>query len=167
MCAALDEMGPFKVLTTFPQGSMLLAALNPGAVLLAASSGGPPLSNTVTSFSPQHVYLHCSTWSPSGPPSANAALPSHPLQSSYLLPPTSYLLFSVLSSFHHVLGCSSIPPTSSSDSLRALQCNARGLLATSAELLHYISLHPVDFICVENAILNWSSSFQIPGCSAI
>ena len=78
-----------------------------------------------------------------------------------LLPPTSYLLFSVLSSFHHVLGCSSIPPTSSSDSLRALQCNARGLLATSAELLHYISLHPVDFICVENAILNWSSSFRL------
>ena len=58
---------------------------------------------------------------------------------------------------------SSLPP----DSLRALQWNAGGLRARSTELLHFLSSHPVDLICIQKSNLNSSSSFQIPGFSAL
>ena len=52
----------------------------------------------------------------------------------------------------HDLGCFSIPPTFSSPSphsLRVFQWNAGGLRArSSTELLHFISSHPVDLICI-------------------
>ena len=60
-------------------------------------------------------------------------------------------------------------PASSSlpDCLRVLQWNAGGLRARSTELLHFLSSHPVDFICIQESNLNSSSSFRIPGFSAL
>ena len=62
-----------------------------------------------------------------------------------------------------------MPPGSSSppDSLRVLQWNAGGLRARSTELLHFLSSHPVDLICIQESNLNSSSSFWIPGFSAL
>ena len=37
----------------------------------------------------------------------------------------------------------------------------------SAELLHFISSHPVDLACIQEFNLNSSSSFRIPGHSAL
>ena len=54
-----------------------------------------------------------------------------------------------------------LPP----DSLRVLQWNAGGLRARSTELLHFLSSHPLDLICIHESNLN-SSSFRIPGFSA-
>ena len=62
-----------------------------------------------------------------------------------------------------MLPASSPPP----DSLRVLQWNAGGLSARSTELLHFLSSHPVDLICIQESNLNSSSSFQIPGFSAL
>ena len=64
---------------------------------------------------------------------------------------------------------SSVPPASSSlhDSLRVLQWNTGGPRAKSTELLHFLSSHPVDLICVQESNLNSSSSFRIPGFSAL
>ena len=53
------------------------------------------------------------------------------------------------------------------DSLRVLQWNAGGLQARSTKLLHFISSHPVDLICIQESNLNLSSSFRIPGFSAL
>ena len=53
------------------------------------------------------------------------------------------------------------------DSLRALQWNAGGLRARSTELLHFLSSHPVDLICIQKSNLNSSSSFRIPGFYAL
>ena len=53
------------------------------------------------------------------------------------------------------------------NSLRALQWNAGGLRARSTELLHFISSHPVDFICIQKSNLYLSSSFRIPRFSAL
>ena len=43
----------------------------------------------------------------------------------------------------------------------------RGLRARSTELLHLISPHPVDLICIQESNLNLSSSFRIAGFSAL
>ena len=56
-----------------------------------------------------------------------------------------------------------LPP----DSLRVLQWNVGGLRARSTELLHFLSSHPVDLICIQESNLNSPSSFQIPGFSAL
>ena len=56
-----------------------------------------------------------------------------------------------------------LPP----DSLRVLQWNARGLRARSTKLLHFLSSHPVDLICIQETNLNSYSSFRIPGFSAL
>ena len=53
------------------------------------------------------------------------------------------------------------------DSLRILQWNAGGLRARSTKLLHFISSHPVDLICIQESNLNLSSFFRIPGFSAL
>ena len=53
------------------------------------------------------------------------------------------------------------------DSLRVLQWNAGGLRARSTELFHFLSSHPVDLICIQEFNLNSSSSFRIPGFSAL
>ena len=62
-----------------------------------------------------------------------------------------------------------MPPASSRppDSLRVLQWNTGGLRARSTELLHFLSSHPVDLICIQESNLNSSSSFRIPEFSAL
>ena len=67
----------------------------------------------------------------------------------------------LLAALLHLL--SPLPP----DSLRFLQCNARSLRARSTKLLHIFSSHPVDLICIQESNLNSSSSFRIPGFSAL
>ena len=56
---------------------------------------------------------------------------------------------------------------SSPDSLKALQWNAGGLLARNTELLQFLLSHPVNLICIQESNLNSSSSFRIPGLSAL
>ena len=53
------------------------------------------------------------------------------------------------------------------DSLKVLQWNAEDLRARSTKLLHFISSHPVDLICIQESNLNSSSSLRIPGFSAL
>ena len=100
---------------------------------------------------------------------ANAALPPHPLlQTSY--PPSTHYVSSpsVPSPPPNVSGCFlylqlSLTP----DSLKVLQWNAGSLRARSTELLHFISSHPIDLICIQESNLNSSSSYRIPGFSAV
>ena len=79
----------------------------------------------------------------------------------YLLPLPSHHRPSLLAILLHLLP--SLPP----DSLRVLQWNAGGLRASSTELLYFLSSHPVDLICIQESNLNSSSSFRIPGFSAL
>ena len=117
----------------------------------------------------QLVYLHCSIW-PIWPPSANAALAPHPLlQISYLISPTLYLLplhphyrLMLLAVSLYLLFLLPLP-----DSLRVLQWNAEGLRARSTKLLHFISYHPADLICIQEFNLNSFSSFLVPEFSAL
>ena len=60
--------------------------------------------------------------------------------------------------------CFLFPPP---DSLSVLQWNAGDLQARSTELLHFLSSHPVDLICIQESNLNSSSSFQIAVLSAL
>ena len=48
-----------------------------------------------------------------------------------------------------------------------LQWNAGSLQARSTELVHFISSHPDDLICIQESNLNLSSSFWVPGVSAL
>ena len=58
-------------------------------------------------------------------------------------------------------------PLLSPDSLMVLQWNAGGLRARSTELLHFLSSHPVDLICIQESNLNSSSFFRIVGFIAL
>ena len=71
----------------------------------------------------------------------------------YLLPHDRHMLLAVFLPLHN--------------SLRVLQWNAGGLRARSTKLLHFISSHPVDLIYIQESNLNLSSSFRIPGFSAL
>ena len=128
-----------------------------------------PCRNTVTPPSSDSSNTYTSTVE-STPRSANAALLPHPrLQTSY--PPSA----------HHISPSSALPPPSLAhgytstppasfpppDSLRVLQWNAGGLRARSTELLHFLSSHPVDLICIQKSNLNSSSSFRILGLSIL
>ena len=106
--------------------------------------------------------MYTSTVQPS-PSSANTALPPHPrLQTSYPSSAHSVSSPSAPSPPSLAPGCPSMPPLPP-DFLRALQWNTCGLEARSTELLHFLSSHPVDFICIQESNLNSSSSFRIPG----
>ena len=52
-------------------------------------------------------------------------------------------------------------------SLRVFEWNAGGLRARGTKLLHFISSHPVDLIYIQESNFNLSSSFRIPGFSAL
>ena len=154
------QMGPSKVLTTFLikfQSSWQLSLLEL-----------PPCCNTVTFPSLDSSNTYTSTVE-SAPP-ANAALLPHPrLQTSYS--PSAHLISSSpsLSPPSLAPGYTSAPPASSPppDSLRVLQWNAGGFRARSTELLHFLSSHSVDLICIQESNLNSSSSFRIPGFSVL
>ena len=105
----------------------------------------------------------------SNPLSANTALPPHPrLQTSYPLSAHSVSSPPAPSPPSLAPSYPSTPPASSPpNSLRVLQWNAGGLRARSTELLHFLLTHSVDFICVQESNLNSSSSFCIPGFSAL
>ena len=86
-----------------------------------------------------------------------------------LFPPTLYLLplhphhrLILLVVFLYLLLSLPLP-----NSLRVFRWNAGGLQARSTKLLHFISSHPVDLIYIQEYNLNLSSSFQIPGFSAL
>ena len=101
-------------------------------------------------------------------PSTDAALSPHPrLQTSY--PASAYYIspFSAPSPPSLAPGRPTTRPASSPppNSLTVLQWNAAGLWARSTELVHFLSSHPVDLICVQESNLNSSSSFWIL-CSA-
>ena len=78
-------------------------------------------------------------------------LPLHPHDRPMLLAVSLYLLLSL--PLHN--------------SLRVLQWNAGDLRARSTKLLHFISSHPVDPIYIQEFNVNLSSSFRIPGFSAL
>ena len=134
--------------------------------------GDPTSTSTVTSSSDSSSLYICTAQSgPSGP--LVLMQHSHPTLACkrlILFPPTLYLL---LLHPHHRLMLLAVSlhlllfllP----DSLRALQWNAGGLRARSTELLHFISSHPVDLICIQEFNLNLFSSFPHPWilCSAI
>ena len=145
----------------------LLAALTPGATLSAFFGDATPTS-TVTSS------LDSSSWYTS---TAQSGLllqmqHSHPtlaFKPFILFPPTLYLLPLHL---HHRLMLLAVSvylllPLFLPDSLKVLQWNAGGLQARSTELLHFISSPPIDLICIQESNLNLSSSFRIPGFSAL
>ena len=109
-----------------------------------------PCRSTVTPSStpPRLVYLHCSIW----PPLVRPTLAFNPLILLLLilyllsLPPHHPLfllavLLRLLLPFHP-------------DSLRILQWNAGGLRARSTELLHFLSSHSVDLICIQESSHN-------------
>ena len=79
-----------------------------------------------------------------------------------LFPPTLYLL--PLHPHHRFMLLLSLPLPYSP---RVLQWNAGGLRARSTKLLHFISSHPVDLIYIQESNFNLSSSFRIPGFSAL
>ena len=78
-------------------------------------------------------------------------LPLHPHHRLMLLAVSFYLLLSL-----------SLP-----NFLRVLQWNAGGLRARRSKLLHFISSHLVDLICIQESNLNLSFFFRIPGFSAL
>ena len=86
-----------------------------------------------------------------------------------LFPPTLYLL--ALHPRHRLILLAVtlylLLPLPLPDSLRVFQWNAGGLRVSSTELLHFISCHPVDLICVQESNLSLSSSFQMLGFSAL
>ena len=84
-------------------------------------------------------------------PPTSYFLPLHPHHRLMLLAVSLYLLLSL-----------SLP-----NSLSVLQWNAGGFRARSTKLLHFILSHPVDLIYIQESNLNLSSSFWIPGFSAL
>ena len=153
----LLQMGPSKVLTTFPLqvwSSWQLSLLEL-----------PPCHNTVTPSSDSSD-MYVSTVQ-SGPP----LLMLHSGPTFVSKPPIPHLLFYISFLCPLTTVPCSWPPfyasSSPPDSLRVLQWNAGGLRARSTELLHFLSSHPVDLICIQESNSNSSSSFQIPGFSAL
>ena len=127
----------------------------------------PSCRNTVTPSSDSSD-MYTSTVQ-SGPPAANTALSPHPhIQTSYI--PSAHYISSPSTPSPQSLApaiSSMLPASSPSDSLRVLQWNAGGLRARSTELLHFLSSHPANLICIQESNLNSSSSFQIPGVSVL
>ena len=95
--------------------------------------------------------------------------PTLPFKPLIFFPLTAYLL--PLQPHHHLMlldvSLHLLLPLLLPDSLRVLQWNAGGLWARNTELLHFISSHVVDLICIQESNLNLSSSFRIPGFSTL
>ena len=90
---------------------------------------------------------------------------------AYKHPPFTHFVTPLSAPFpsYYVSGCFSSPPASSPslDLLMVLQQNAGGLCARSSKLFHFISLQPVDLICIKKLNHNSSSTFRIVGYSSI
>ena len=156
---------------------MLTTSLN--SELLAAFTPGAAPTLRPCFIWRCHTYQHCDFPSDSstlyistvqsGSPLLAALPPHFRLQTYY--PPSSHFVFSpsTPSLPLHAADCLSTPPASSSpsDSLRVLQWNAGSLPARSTKLLLFRLAHPVDLICIQKSNLNSSSSFRIPGFSAL
>ena len=134
-------------------------------------SGGPTPTSTVTSsLDSSSLYNSTALRCPFGSPLLMQYISSTlAFKALVPLPPTSHLLSLHL---HHRLMILAVSlylllPLLLPDSLRVLQLNAGGLRARSTELLHFISSHPVDLICMQESNLNLSSSLRIPGFSAL
>ena len=132
--------------------------------------GDPTPTSTVTSSSDSSSWY--TSTAQSGPSGLLLMQHSHPtlaFKPLILFPPTLYLL--PLHPHHClmvlVVSIYLLLPLPLPDSLRVLQWNAGGLQARSTELLHFIWSHPVDLICTQESNVNLSSSFRIPGFSAL
>ena len=125
-----------------------------------------------------HTYQHCdfSSWytstAQSGPSGLLLMQHSHPtlaFKPLILFPPTLYLL--PLHPHHRLMllavSLYLLLPLPFLNSLMVLQWNAGDLRARSTELQHFISSPPVSLICIQESNLNLSSSFRIPGFSAL
>ena len=150
-----------------------MVALTPGAVVLAASLfllEVPHLSTLPFLSESSSSYIFTVQPGSSDTLSANAALPFHSasVKLPTLLPPRLYLLslhFPNSSCFwlFSQTSCFLFP----SDSLRVLQWNFESLRARSIEIIHFISFHPVDLICIQESNLYLSSSFRTHEFSAL
>ena len=153
----LLQMGPSKVITAFRlqiQSSWQLSLLElpPCRNTVTPSSDSSDMYTSTVQSRPLLLMLH-----------SRPTLVSKPLISRwpilYILPlPPDHrpLLLAVLLRL--------LPPLPP-DSLKVLQWNAGGLRARNTELLHFLSSHPVDLICIQESNLKSSSSFRIL-CSA-
>ena len=153
----LLQMGPSKVLTTFFIQTQR-----------SHSWSCPLCRNTVTPSSSDSSDTYTSTVQ-SGPPLL--MLHSHRTLDSKPLIPHLPIIYLLLLPYHHRPSLLAVLlhllPSLPRDSLRVLQWNAGGLRARSTELLHFLSSHPVDFVCIQESNLNSSSSSRIPGFSAL
>ena len=160
----LLQMGPSKMLTTFPLQIQILDSSHSWSCIppfcastrktKTLSSVSSDMYTSTVQSSPPLLMLH------SAPPSSSNLLsPVCPFCILSFCPlttvPCSWLSF--YASY----------PLSPADSLRVLQWNAGDLRARSTELLHFLSSHPVDLICIQEFNFNSSSSFRIPGFSAL
>ena len=174
----LLQMGPSKVLSTLPfqiQNSWQLSLFELSLLLRPCLQHCDLLHSDFHRYtSLQHcdlvlgflrlVYLYCSIWHPS----ANAT-PS-PTSPSYLLSHSAHSVTtdSASSPPPFAPGCPFMLPASPPpNSLKVFQWNAGGLLARSTELLHFLSFHPVDLICIQESNFNSSSSFRISEFSTL
>ena len=132
------------------------------------SSGGSQDSNTVPS-TPGSISTYTSTVSPpTSPPSLSTRLPPHPpLVKDYPISATTLAPSAPASPTASGGEYHPASPAAPSATLRVLQWNAGGIRARGLELRHFVAQHPVDLICIQESNLNSSSSFSIPGYSAI
>ena len=131
------------------------------------SWSGPPSRNTVTPSSDSSD-TYTSTVQ-SGPPLL--MLHSRPTLVSKLLIPHLPILYLLPLPHHYrplllAILRRLLPPLLPL-TLRVLQWNAGGLRSRSTELLHFLSSHHVNLICIQESNLNSFSSFRIPGFSSL
>ena len=86
----------------------------------------------------------------------------HTIVFKLLIPRLSILYLLPLPPHHRLLLLAVLLRLLSPDFLRVLQWNAGGL-----KLLHFLSSHPVDLICIQESNLNSFSSFRISGFSTL
>ena len=142
----LLQIGPFKVLTTFPlqiQSSWQLSLweLFPCPNTVTPSSDSSDINTSTVQSGPPRLMLHSRPAFVSKP-----HIPHLPILYLLPLPPHHRpLLLAVLLRL--------LPPLPP-DSPRVLQWNAGDLRARSTELLHFLSFHSVDLICIQESNLN-------------